>query len=492
MSVSALTFLGFLISISSVQSFASQVIEEVDFPTQNTSIERSHYKVFDDPLAHTQTLEIKIKDQKRSLTFGSLVKPKNTIESTILSVAYAKDIADRQIDLSSPLFEIHQTAEVEKTFLKDIKDYVILLEDEDLNLKFSLNDSGQIQTFDSFVVFDVVDLKKLKNNHLSVIKKVALQVEDSSVFGSAVAILESGVVKDITPQARVSHSQFFGFFNKLKNSFLNSDSKIVSKSSGIGSIEDVVCTQSGSAQILSQDLSKSVGSLQNGERVRLVQNFTKLEQHKEFVEIGFGNAQRGFISQSDLKPKSSCSYKISTKAHVATESSLGTPEEKLESLSTPSGKFPTVARGSVSYRSGMRAFGSNRSGGARLHAACDIYRVKNERTVAVESGTVIRGPYYFYEGTYAKEVKLNSGPVIRYGEITASNSGAATGAFKTGAVIGYIGKTHCCTPMLHFEKYAGTKSGSLTGGGKYQRRSDLQNPTSYLQRLEKSTFGASY
>lgn len=472
-------------------SFA-QIIQESEFPKERISIQRADFKVVDKLESNTQTIEVELSNlEKRSLPFGSVVKHVESEMKAVLSVAYKNDIESRQIKLPSALAEVQDVIALKQSDLKDVKDYVLLLDQEDLNLKFSLNSKGKIQGFSKFIIFDVVDLKVLESGKLKVLKRIALNVEDHEAFKSAVAVLEKGVVRDIQHEARQhsprSESVGFNFFRNLK-------SKVAKSSTGIGSVEDVVCSLSGKAQILSSDLSQKLATLNNGERVRLVQGFSNQPQHKGFVEVGYGNNHRGFISAAELRPKSACAQKmiIQNDQSVAQAETAETAEAPPEALATPSGKFPTIARGSVSYRSGMRAFGANRGGGTRLHAACDIYRVKNEKTVAVEAGKVIRGPYYFYEGTYAKEVKLNSGPVIRYGEITASNSGAATGAFKTGAVIGYIGKTYCCTPMLHFEKFAGTKSGSLSGGGKYKRRSDLQNPTSYLQRLEKSTFGVSY
>ncbi|HRO67587.1 MAG TPA: hypothetical protein PL182_08490, partial [Pseudobdellovibrionaceae bacterium] len=95
------------------------------------------------------------------------------------------------------------------------------------------------------------------------------------------------------------------------------------------------------------------------------------------------------------------------------------------------------------------------------------------------------------------EVQHPGGFIVRYGEVTgkkASNAGAGK-SVKTGQTLGYIGTVNskCCKPMLHFELYAGTKKGSLsTRGNKFQRRSDLMDPTKHLRKWEKMEFGTGY
>jgi murein DD-endopeptidase MepM/ murein hydrolase activator NlpD len=120
-----------------------------------------------------------------------------------------------------------------------------------------------------------------------------------------------------------------------------------------------------------------------------------------------------------------------------------------------------------------------------LHAACDLYRYKDEAMLSVAPGVVTRGLYYFYQGTYALEVKHDGGFIVRYGEVTGkSPSGTSKGSrLKMGQTLGYIAKvnSNCCNPMLHFELYKGNVTGPLSqSGNRYQRRSDLMNPTDYL------------
>jgi hypothetical protein len=55
---------------------------------------------------------------------------------------------------------------------------------------------------------------------------------------------------------------------------------------------------------------------------------------------------------------------------------------------------------------------------------------------------------------------------------------------QAGQVIAHIGKMHTDS-MLHFELYRGDVGGPLTQrqNGPFQRRSDLIDPTSFLDRL---------
>lgn len=144
----------------------------------------------------------------------------------------------------------------------------------------------------------------------------------------------------------------------------------------------------------------------------------------------------------------------------------------------------------------MRRFRAGRSGGHRLHAACDLYRVKQEDITAIAPGTVLR-KYAFYQGTAVMEVRHPGGFIVLYGEIMfkdAPNTRAGS-EIKAGQVVGYMGQVNsgCCEPMLHFELYSGTGHGPMLGWrNAYKRRPDLINPTAYLQRWEKAKFGQSY
>jgi len=144
--------------------------------------------------------------------------------------------------------------------------------------------------------------------------------------------------------------------------------------------------------------------------------------------------------------------------------------------------FPLRKRPVLSYKDEGRQFGAFRSG-TRLHAGCDLLATKGTEVLAIDNGTVIQGPYLFYDVVYALEVKHDSGIVVRYGEILQSVPlGISPGArVSRGQVIGYVGLMTSGSSMLHFEIYKGNVNGELTtGSGPYRRRSDLMDPTSFL------------
>lgn len=144
--------------------------------------------------------------------------------------------------------------------------------------------------------------------------------------------------------------------------------------------------------------------------------------------------------------------------------------------------FPLRNRPSLSYKTDGRGFGSNRPGG-RKHAACDLIAPKGTEILAMEDGRIIQSPYPFYSGTYALEVKHDSGMVVRYGEISqAVPAGITAGArVSQGQVIARVGQLASGSSMLHLEIYQGTKTGPLTqSGNAFKRRSDLVDPTPYL------------
>jgi murein DD-endopeptidase MepM/ murein hydrolase activator NlpD len=122
----------------------------------------------------------------------------------------------------------------------------------------------------------------------------------------------------------------------------------------------------------------------------------------------------------------------------------------------------------------------------------------NEPVVAVAPGVIIRPLYFFYLGTYALEVRHSGGFVVRYGELTGAipKSVKASNKVKMGQIVGYIARVGTKTlmePMLHFELYSGSSSGSLNSskrinGINYQRRSDLLNPTKYMLKWQNAKF----
>jgi murein DD-endopeptidase MepM/ murein hydrolase activator NlpD len=276
---------------------------------------------------------------------------------------------------------------------------------------------------------------------------------------------------------------------------------IIVNASGMMIAEPVICVKaSQNVAVKDGTLSNDIISIEQTEPVQFVQSFgnDKLEKTvegvtKTYVHVQFTTrsepTNRGWVDQALITEASQCvkeaNAKISSRSGI--NSALNGEAIDRDYL------FPVLQKPTDSYRTGMRRFGASRSGG-RLHAACDIYRTQGEPVVAVSDGIVVRGRYAFYEGTYAIEIRNSDGKVIRYGEVTGkAAAGVVTGAtIRKGQIVGYVGKvnSNCCSPMLHFEMYAGTSTGSLTqGGNKFQRRSDLMDATDLLDTWAKSSFG---
>jgi hypothetical protein len=91
----------------------------------------------------------------------------------------------------------------------------------------------------------------------------------------------------------------------------------------------------------------------------------------------------------------------------------------------------------------------------------------------------------FYHGAFAMAVQ-HHGFVARYCEIKGVAPGIGCGTMvKAGDVIAFVGKMHTDS-MLHLEIYSGPYGkGGLTNrkNPPFQRRTDLQNPTTLLDRL---------
>ncbi|MBT7608307.1 MAG: peptidoglycan DD-metalloendopeptidase family protein [Bacteriovoracaceae bacterium] len=272
-------------------------------------------------------------------------------------------------------------------------------------------------------------------------------------------------------------------------------------STNIG-IDNVVCVSTEHLNVRNTKLDKVVFTAKLGEKIKVFQGWgehtqSKLingEQHI-FRKVQFSERESedqviGWIASAFIKTKEKCKYiNLRPKGDIDQIS-----ETTITGLDDPNCcEFPTVKRPSHRYDSGMRRFDAGRSGGKRLHAACDLYRYKDEPILSVAPGKIIRNRYYFYQGTYALEVKHSGGFVVRYGELDKKAiSGMSKGKeLKMGERIGYMGKVNsdCCRPMLHFELFDGSKTGSLSqSGNRYQRRSDLINPTTYLLKWENENF----
>jgi murein DD-endopeptidase MepM/ murein hydrolase activator NlpD len=148
-----------------------------------------------------------------------------------------------------------------------------------------------------------------------------------------------------------------------------------------------------------------------------------------------------------------------------------------------------------SFRERPRCFGAPRDGGKRKHAGCDLYAPEGSPVQAVWHGRVI-AVYEFYGKADAVEIDHGNLGIIRYGELLAADEVDAGGIVEAGQVIGTItklvgmGSIH---PMLHFELYTGQGKGRLTQpGNDFHRRSDLVDPTAFLENLRMISAGLDF
>lgn len=162
-----------------------------------------------------------------------------------------------------------------------------------------------------------------------------------------------------------------------------------------------------------------------------------------------------------------------------------------EPPSVPTGlTFPLNQRPTASYHESPRSFGSGRSGG-RKHAGCDLYAPVGTPVRAMLGGKVRTALYAFYGGTYAIEIDHGTF-VARYGEVQkeVADKLKVGDAVSAGQVIGQVGQlNNYPKSMLHLELYTGSESGGLTDRSSlpYKRRSDLFDPTSWLDAVQPSS-----
>ena len=139
-----------------------------------------------------------------------------------------------------------------------------------------------------------------------------------------------------------------------------------------------------------------------------------------------------------------------------------------------------------SYKTGGRRFGADRDQGHRKRAGCDLIAPLGTPIFAVGDGVVMEAAEReFYRGTFAVAIQ-HHGYVVRYCEVKGVAPGIRRGTFvHAGTVIAFVGKMHLSS-MLHFELYHGPYgAGGLTNrkNKPFQRRADLQDPTSFLNQL---------
>ena len=168
-------------------------------------------------------------------------------------------------------------------------------------------------------------------------------------------------------------------------------------------------------------------------------------------------------------------------------------------------------------------YGRNRNGGARKHAARDLYtdfferNIKNPKSnieiVAIADGEVLDKRDFYLDTkqvTILHETSKYGKFIVRYGELDSSRILVNIGdKVKQGQVIGYAGLMlkngihpsivpHKQVMMLHFELYKDGSKIDVKKGGKdilsiagniFERRNDIADPLEILQEGYKNTFG---
>jgi len=124
-------------------------------------------------------------------------------------------------------------------------------------------------------------------------------------------------------------------------------------------------------------------------------------------------------------------------------------------------RFPLPYVPAVTYKGG-NGFGASRDSvraGLR-HAANDLAGPPGTPVLAMERGTVIGGPYEFFRGTYALEIR-HPQFIARYCEIDRVALVALTDEVVEGQVIAHIGDQPG-SDMLHLEFFSGQGRGPLS------------------------------
>jgi len=159
--------------------------------------------------------------------------------------------------------------------------------------------------------------------------------------------------------------------------------------------------------------------------------------------------------------------------------------------------FPFSQMPQESWMDGMRAFGSSRDKGKRVHAGCDLWFPVGTVIHAITSGTVRAKPYLFYHSTDALEIDHGTF-VARYGEIKQGSAllqvGDHVSAGQEIAKVGKLDNMHIS--MLHLELYDKSVAGSLTvknnqtkrnaKGLPFWRRGDLMDPSANLNEWKNN------
>ena len=274
--------------------------------------------------------------------------------------------------------------------------------------------------------------------------------------------------------------------------------------------DTIICTQEDYINVRNKKLTQVIFTASPNERIKVFQGWGRNEiegevdgktytyKKVEFIDKEDRNKKIGYVVSTYVKAKSDCHNEYSN-TNAGTKLTLIPEDTSFTGLNDKNCcNFPTMKKVTTKFNEGMRRFGGARDGGARAHAAVDLYRYVNEPIFSVAPGVVISNLYYFYQGTFALEVLHSGGFVVRYGELTGEFVNDATKGkqVKMGDRLGYIGKvnSNCCSPMVHFELFSGelrgplTQSGAGVDGKLYNRRRDLVNPTSYMLKWQNEKF----
>ncbi len=268
-----------------------------------------------------------------------------------------------------------------------------------------------------------------------------------------------------------------------------------------GELLYVVCSDDGGVRVRGNDMKAVIFNANPLETLKPFQGWGENKksvnvggEKLSFVRVQFDSSENrstniGWIAEQFVKLRSQCP------SAVAADKFQGSSVQVASLTAGNCCHFPITHQPFMSYTTGERQFGALRGGG-RIHAASDLYGKFNEPILAVAPGKVVRGLYEFYNSTYALDVKHSAGFVVRYGEISGKrNSTSSTGAnVKMGQSIAFMGQLvpRVRNPMLHFELYRGNQNGALNVGQSrkngFGRRTDLINPTKFLQRWEQAAF----
>jgi murein DD-endopeptidase MepM/ murein hydrolase activator NlpD len=281
------------------------------------------------------------------------------------------------------------------------------------------------------------------------------------------------------------------------------------------SIEDVACIRRGNLNVYSDDLQTRVNKIKALTPVKKFQDFggeSYVEKkvgrvQRKFVKIQLSDQSSGWVQERFILKRGVCEKWLGIDRKQESTRDVfaqgGYPQTRwdLANANPNYGKtafedgrglthaecceFPLLDPPDNDFSQGNGSFGASRGDGRRKHAGNDLYKTEGAGFVAVADGIVLRGPYEFYLGTYAIEVRHQGGFIVRYGEISArlAEGVRKRSRIEKGQKLGAIKQVNsdCCDPMLHFELFSGMGKGKLSvKKGKFKRRWDLLNPTSYL------------